>query len=146
MRIRRVPAVTHRFSRRRFSAALAGAGATLLAPPALRAQQPAAPSKPSAPTLRLKVGVLLPRSGLQGFMGQSCQKGAELAPGVLRELLGVEIELLNADTESNVDTARTRAERLIQQGAQVLVGAFDSGQTAAIAQVAEQRGVPLIVN
>ena len=28
----------------------------------------------------------------------------------------------------------------------MLVGAFDSGQTIAIAQVCEQRGVPLIVN
>ena len=28
----------------------------------------------------------------------------------------------------------------------MLVGAFDSGQTAAIAQVAEQRGVPLVIN
>ena len=28
----------------------------------------------------------------------------------------------------------------------MLVGAFDSGHTAAVAQVAEQRGVPLIIN
>ena len=76
---------------------------------------------------KLKVGVLLPRSGFQGFIGQSCQKGADLAPGVIKEMLGVDIELMNADTESNVDTARTRAERLIQEGAHVLVGAFDSG-------------------
>jgi len=95
---------------------------------------------------KLRVGVLLPRSGFQGFIGQSCQKGADLAPGVIKEMLGVDIELMNADTETNVDTARTRAERLIQEGANVLVGAFDSGQSAAIAQVAEQRGVPYIVN
>ncbi|MEO8185496.1 MAG: ABC transporter substrate-binding protein [Deltaproteobacteria bacterium] len=138
--------MTHRFSRRRFPLALAGAGATLLTAPGVVAQQPAPPNKASTPTQRLKVGVLLPRSGFQGFIGQSCQKGADLAPGVLREMLGVDIELMNADTETNVDTARTRAERLIQEGAHVLVGAFDSGQTAAVAQVAEQRGVPLIVN
>src|SRR5262245_16293017 len=95
---------------------------------------------------KLRVGVLLPRSGFQGLIGQSCQKGADLAPGVIREILGVDIELMNADTETNVDTARTRAERLIQEGANVLVGAFDSGQSAAIAQVAEQRGVPYIIN
>jgi len=135
--------MAHRFSRRRFPLALAGAGATLLRAPGLVAQQPA---PTNSPRQRLKVGVLLPRSGFQGFIGQSCQKGADLAPGVLRELLGVDIELMNADTETNVDTARTRAERLIQEGAHVLVGAFDSGQTAAVAQVAEQRGVPLIVN
>jgi branched-chain amino acid transport system substrate-binding protein len=95
---------------------------------------------------KLKVGVLLPRSGYEALIGQSCQKGVDLAPGVVRGLLGVDLEIMDADTESNVNTARTRAERLIQEGAHVLVGAFDSGQTAAIAQVAEQRGVPLVVN
>jgi branched-chain amino acid transport system substrate-binding protein len=95
---------------------------------------------------KLRVGVLLPRSGYLGFIGQSCQKGAAVAPEVIKGMLGVDIELMNADTESSVDTARTRAERLIQEGAHVLVGAFDSGQSAAIAQVAEQRGVPYIVN
>jgi branched-chain amino acid transport system substrate-binding protein len=128
--------MAHALSRRRFSAALASAAA------ALAVQRSGAQSPPA----RLKVGVLLPRSGLQGFVGQSCQKGADLAPGVLRELSGIEVEQMNADTESNVDTARTRAERLIQEGAHVLVGAFDSGQTAAVAQVAEQRGVPLVIN
>jgi len=95
---------------------------------------------------KLKVGVLLPRSGFQGLIGQSCQKGADLAPGVIKQMLGVDIELMSADTETNVDTARTRAERLIQEGANVLVGPFDSGAALAIAQVAEQRGVPFVVN
>jgi len=95
---------------------------------------------------KLKIGVLLPRSGLQALIGQSCQKGADIAPDLIRQRLGVEIEIMNADTESNVDTARSRAERLIAGGAHVLVGAFDSGHTAAVAQVAEQHGVPHIVN
>jgi branched-chain amino acid transport system substrate-binding protein len=99
-----------------------------------------------AQSQRLKIGVLLPKSGLQGLIGQSCQKGADLAPAVIKELLGVDVELMNADTETNVDTARTRAERLIQEGAHCLVGPFDSGAAAAIAQVAEQRGVPFVIN
>ena len=124
-------------SRRRvIQAAAAGAALSTLGFPAIvRAQ-----------SSKLKVGVLLPRSGFQGFIGQSCQKGADLAPGVIKQLLGVDIELMNADTETNVDTARTRAERLIQEGAQILVGPFDSGAAVAIAQVAEQRGVPFVVN
>jgi len=95
---------------------------------------------------KLRIGVLLPKSGLQGLIGQSCQKGADLAPSVIKDLLGIDIELMNADTETHVDTARTRAERLIQDGAHCLVGPFDSGAAAAIAQVAEQRGVPFIIN
>ena len=112
-----------------------GAAAALAPFNIVRAQSP-----------KLKVGVLLPKSGLQGLIGQSCQKGADLAPGVIRDLLGVDIELMNADTETNVDTARTRAERLIQEGARCLVGPFDSGAAAAVSQVAEQRGVPFVIN
>ena len=99
-----------------------------------------------AQSSKLKVGVLLPKSGFQGLIGQSCQKGADLAPAVIKDLFGIDIELMNADTETQVDTARTRAERLIQEGAHCLVGPFDSGAAAAIAQVAEQRGVPFVIN
>jgi branched-chain amino acid transport system substrate-binding protein len=125
-----------KMNRRQFSKVLLATGASVFAPfKFVRAQ-----------SAKLKVGVLLPKSGLQGLIGQSCQKGADLAPRVIEELLGVDIELMNADTETNVDTARTRAERLIQEGAHCLVGPFDSGAAAAIAQVAEQRGVPFVIN
>jgi branched-chain amino acid transport system substrate-binding protein len=94
----------------------------------------------------LKVGVLLPRSGVQAGIGQDCQRGVEIASGILKDMGLPELSLMNGDTESNVETARSRAERLIGEGAQLLVGAFDSGQTTAIAQVAEQKGVPLVIN
>jgi branched-chain amino acid transport system substrate-binding protein len=123
-------------NRRQFNKFLLTTGTTALAPFSIvRAQ-----------STKLKVGVLLPKSGVQGVIGQSCQKGADLAPSVIRDLLSVDIELMNADTETNVDTARTRAERLIQEGAHCLIGPFDSGAAAAIAQVAEQRGVPFVIN
>jgi branched-chain amino acid transport system substrate-binding protein len=94
----------------------------------------------------LKVGVLLPRSGVQAGIGQDCQRGVDIAPGILKELGLPPLEIMNADTETKVEVARSRAEKLISDGAQVLVGAFDSGQSTAIAQVAEQKGIPYIVN
>jgi branched-chain amino acid transport system substrate-binding protein len=94
----------------------------------------------------LKVGVLLPRSGAQASIGQDCQRGVELAPAIFKELGLPELAIMNADTETNVEVARARAEKLISDGAQLLVGAFDSGQTTAIAQVAEQKGIPLVIN
>jgi len=124
-----------RVTRRDFNRMAATGAGTLAAPAIVRAQ-----------AKKLKVGVLLPRSGALAFIGQSCQRGADIAPALLREMYGVDIELMNADIESNVDVARSRAEKLIDEGAQVLMGAFDSGPTAAIAQVAEQRKVPLVVN
>src|SRR3954462_5405223 len=124
-------------NRRTFNTGLvaAGIGAALSPFGILRAQ-----------SSTLKVGVLLPRSGVQALIGQSCQKGADVAPGLIKEMLGVGIEIMHADTESSADVARNRAERLVQEGAHVLVGAFDSGHTAAIAQDAEQRGIPHIIN
>ena len=94
----------------------------------------------------LKVGVLLPRSGAQAGIGQDCQRGVEIAPAIFKELNLPELAIMNADTETNVEVARARAEKLINDGAQLLVGAFDSGQSTAIAQVAEQKGIPFVIN
>jgi branched-chain amino acid transport system substrate-binding protein len=117
---------------------LAGAAAatTLLAAPAIGRAQ-------GGP---LKVGVLLPRSGAQASIGQDCQRGVDVAGPILKGLDLPDLQIMNADTETNVEVARARAEKLIADGAQLLVGAFDSGQTTAIAQVAEQKGIPLVIN
>ena len=114
---------------------LLGGAASLLAAPALvRAQ-----------SKTLKIAVLLPRSGLYAQAGQSCHRGALAAPRVLADL-GYAVELVHVDVESNADTARTAAEKAINEGANCIVGAFDSGLTLAIAQVCEQRQVPLVIN
>jgi branched-chain amino acid transport system substrate-binding protein len=94
----------------------------------------------------LKVGVLLPRSGTQAGIGQDCQRGVDIASGILKDLGYPSLQIMNADTESNVDNSRAQAEKLIKEGAQLLVGAFDSGQSTAIAQVAEQKGIPFVIN
>ena len=122
-------------NRRRVLAGAAAAAATFAAPSILRAEGGT-----------LKVGVLLPRSGLQAGLGQDCQRGVDIAPAILKSMGLPDLAIMNGDTESNVDTARARAERLISDGAQLLIGAFDSGHTTAIAQVAEQKGIPLVIN
>src|SRR6185437_2326279 len=94
----------------------------------------------------LKVGVLLPRSGFEAGIGQDCQRGVDITPGILKDLGLPQLQIMNADTESSVDVARSRAEKLIGDGAQLLIGAFDSGQSSAIAQVAEQKGIPFVIN
>lgn len=111
------------------------AGAAVLAMPAIVRAQPAV----------LKVGLLLPRSGYLAQAGQSCHRGALVAPRVLADF-GMRIELIDVDFESNVDMARTQAERVINAGAHCIVGPFESGAALAIAQVTEQRKIPFIVN
>jgi branched-chain amino acid transport system substrate-binding protein len=122
-------------TRRSFNAGAAAATTLLAAPAVVRAQGAA-----------LKVGVLLPRSGAQAGIGQDCYRGVELANPIFKSIGLPELEIMSADTETNVEVARARAEKLIADGAQLLVGAFDSGQSSAIAQVAEQKGIPYVIN
>jgi len=121
---------------RRLGVGAAALGVLAAARPVSRARAEAAP---------LKVGVLLPRSGFLALIGQQCQRGSDLAVPILRDR-GYALELINADTESKPDVARTQAEKLIRDGAHILTGAFESGATAAIAQVCEQNGVPFVIN
>ena len=127
--------VSGSMTRRSFTVGAAAATSLLAAPAIVRAQGGT-----------LKVGVLLPRSGTQAGIGQDCFRGVELANPIFKGIGLPELEIMNADTETNVEVARARAEKLINEGAQLLVGAFDSGQSTAIAQVAEQKGIPFVIN
>jgi branched-chain amino acid transport system substrate-binding protein len=129
-----------RFTRRGFGRAAAGA-ALIGAPLPLRFA-----SAQSAPA-NLKVGLILPTSGAQALIGQMCKHGADICNDVFADIkVPVKLDIVTYDSETKPDVARTQAEKAIDAGCHVLVGAFDSGQTIAVAQVAEQKGVPLVVN
>jgi branched-chain amino acid transport system substrate-binding protein len=132
-----IPSASKGITRRQFAATAAtGALLTTAAGLPLRKARAATP---------LKLGILLPRSGHLALIGQACQRGADVGLAMLKDM-GYSVEFMNADTESNPDVGRTQAEKLIREGANMLMGAFDSATTLAIAGVAEQKGVPLVVN
>ncbi|MBV8392997.1 MAG: ABC transporter substrate-binding protein [Alphaproteobacteria bacterium] len=127
------------FTRRRLGRTALGGASLLAAPVPLR--------HAFAQAADLKVALLLPTSGGQAQIGQACRRGADVANEVFADLkIAAKVEVVNYDTETKPDVARTQAEKAISAGAHILVGAFDSGQSIAIAQVAEQHGVPFIVN
>ena len=95
---------------------------------------------------RLKIGVLLPRSGIQANFGQDSIRGIEVALDVLPGRGYAVPDLVHADFETKVDLARANAEKLIDQGCHMIIGCYDSGATVAAAQVCEQKGIPLVVN
>jgi branched-chain amino acid transport system substrate-binding protein len=68
------------------------------------------------------------------------------AAGGIKSMGGAKIELLLGDTQTKADVARAEAERLINAGAQLLMGTFNSGDTAAVVPVAQQRRVPFLVD
>src|SRR6266566_1251007 len=110
-----------RLSRRMFLNTTATGAALGFAPRALRAQ-PAT----------FKVGVVHPVTGPLAEPGQACRLGAQMATdainaaGGIKALGGVKLELVLGDTQTKPDVGRTEAERVINQGAQMLMGSFDS--------------------
>ncbi len=100
----------------------------------------------SAQQQKLRIAVLLPRTGFLSALGQACQRGADLAPPILTEMGYPEFSIVPVDTESSPVKARAAAEKAVGEGAHLMIGAFSSGDTAAVAQVAEASRIPLVIN
>jgi branched-chain amino acid transport system substrate-binding protein len=105
----------------------------------------ACPSVLRAQSSTLKVGVVLPLSGVISFPGIATRRGTELAVKMFAAQ-GVKLDVSFADTESKPENGRVAAEKLIRDGAGVIVGAWDSGATISAAQACEAAKVPLVVN
>ncbi|MEK7372237.1 MAG: ABC transporter substrate-binding protein [candidate division NC10 bacterium] len=103
-----------------------------------------------APTV--KIGVIHTVTGPLAEPGQACRLSAQIAAeainaaGGIKSLGGAKLELLLGDTQSKPDVARTEAERLINAGAQMLMGPFSSGDAAAMVPVVQQRRVPFLID
>ena len=99
-----------------------------------------------------KIGAVHPVTGPLAEPGQACRLGAQLAAetinaaGGIKGKGGTQLELMVGDTQSKPENGRVEAERLVNQGAQMLLGSFDSGSTAAIVSVAQQKRVPFLVD
>jgi branched-chain amino acid transport system substrate-binding protein len=99
----------------------------------------------------IKIGAIHPVSGVLAQVGQACRQGAQLAVAEINRMGGIEskgarLELLVGDSESKAEVGAAEAERLVREGAQVIVGAFQSDVVMAIAQVCERREVPFVVD
>jgi branched-chain amino acid transport system substrate-binding protein len=132
---------TTRVPRRTFLRGAAAGAAVLGFPLPLRAQAPV-----------FKVGVVHPMTGPLAEPGQACRLGATMAAeainaaGGIKSMGGAKLELVFGDTQTKPEVGRTEAERVINQGAQMLMGSFDSGSTAAMVPVVQQRRVPFLVD
>ena len=103
-------------------------------------------SRPAIAATKLKIGLILPMSGYLAEIGQDDKRGEVLAGRVLPGMGYEPFEVVVGDTESKPEIARAVAEKLVNDGCHILIGAFDSGQTIAAVQVAEQKGIPFIVH
>ncbi len=130
-----------RITRRTFLKTTAAVVAVVSVPRTLRAQ-----------TKTFKIGAVHPVTGPLAEPGQACRLGAQMAveavnaAGGIKSKGGLKLELIVGDTQTKPENGRVEAERVVTQGAQMLLGSFDSGSTAAMVSVAQQRRVPFLID
>ena len=130
-----------RHSRRTFLRSTVAGAAVAAFPHSLRAQPKT-----------IKIAAIHCVTGPLAEPGQACRLAAQIAvdhvnaAGGIKAMDGAKLELMLGDTQTKADVARAEAERLVNAGAQILMGTFNSGDTAAIVPVAQQRRVPFLVD
>src|SRR5436309_8212376 len=99
-----------------------------------------------------KIGVVHPVTGPLAEPGQACRLGAQMAAdainaaGGIKSKGGLKLELIVGDTQTKPENGRVEAERVVNQGAQMLMGSFDSGSTSAMVSVAQQKRMPFLID
>lgn len=97
----------------------------------------------------MKVGVVIPLSGLTSQVGEKVKAAYQLAEQEINQAGGVNgepIQFVFADHQGRPDVGAREAERLVEQEKVVaLSGSYESGVTLAVAQVAERRKIPYLV-
>lgn len=106
----------------------------------------------SASPETITIGSLHPLSGGLAADGQQMDNGAQLAieaindAGGIESLDGAQLELASADTQGAPEVGQSEAQRLIQEGAVALVGAYQSAVSQNIAAIAERNEVPFLID
>lgn len=102
--------------------------------------QPAQPTQPQ-PEEKIKVGVLIPETGLYSSAGVAMKNAAELAA----EHAGI-VELVFADCGDSPEKAKTAFEYLVSQKVDAVVGAYSSPQAMVVADAAGENKVVYLVS
>ena len=127
-------------SRRTFLRGAAAVGAALGFPAVLRAQ-----------AREIKIGHIHPVSGPLAFDGGLVVNGLTLAveeinaAGGIRSMGGGKITLVGGDSQGKVEVGMAESERLIRDGALVLMGPYQSPVAYAVSQLAEKERTPFVI-
>ena len=99
----------------------------------------------AAATEPVKIGVLVPLTGIVAQGGLEMKYGIEMAAAEKGTVLGRPIELLVEDTQVKPPIAVTKAEKLVyKDGCKALIGVFSSGVGLALAKNIDKLNVPFV--
>lgn len=93
----------------------------------------------------LKIGVLVPLTGIVAQGGNEMRDGIQMAAEEKGQILGRPIELVVEDTQVKPPVAVTKAQKLVfKDGCKALIGVFSSGVGLALAKNIDKLNVPFV--
>jgi branched-chain amino acid transport system substrate-binding protein len=97
---------------------------------------------------KIQIGAVYPLTGAVASTGQNIKRGIDMAVEDINAsggVLGKKIEIVYGDSQGDPKIGMSEAERLMTQGnVPVMLGAYQSGVTEVISQVAEKNATPLL--
>lgn len=98
------------------------------------------------------IGSIHPLTGGLALDGNQMDNAIDMAvdrineEGGIESLGGAQLRVISADSQGDPAIGQTEAQRMIDQGAVALIGAFQSAVTINIATLAERSQVPLVID
>ncbi len=89
----------------------------------------------------VKIGVMIPETGLYSKSGAAMKNAAELAAKHAKEVFGVDVKLVFADCGDTPEKAKSAFTYLASQGVVAVVGAYSSPQSIVAADAAKDAGI-----
>lgn len=93
----------------------------------------------------LSIGSVHPLTGGLALDGTQMDTAAQMAAEDLATD-GLSITISSADSQGEPEVGQTEAQRLIQEGANALIGTYQSAVTTNLATVAQREQVPLVID
>ncbi len=101
-------------------------------------------SEKGAASDTVRIGVLEPQTGNDSSKGELEIRGVELAHKLFPEVLGKEVELVYADTQSSIYVAETAVADLIDKKPAVVLGSYGDAVSLVASRQLEEAKIPAI--
>ncbi len=111
-----------------------------------------AAEEPAGDVEEILIGSVHPLTGGVALDGNQMDNAVKMAvdrinaEGGIAALGGAQLRVLSADSQGDPAIGQTEAQRMIDEGAVALIGAFQSAVTINIATLAERSQVPLVID
>ena len=92
----------------------------------------------------IRIGVLEPQTGNDSPMGDLEIQGIELAHNLVPEIAGKKVELIYADTQSNIYAAETAVDALIEKQPAIVLGSYGDAVSLIASQKLGEKQIPAI--